>query len=1164
MLRVSARLFVFEALALLVFGLLAGAGFLAWRLSQGPVDLELFRPALERSLSDARGGRNVSIDSLVLEWSSDHARVEVAARGLSALDRVGIVISRAERATMSVDAVSLLSGRLKVRHIRLENGRAQVRRSLDGVWTLAGVEFLREPRPVGDLLRLLRELDWKTLATPVRALVSAGAFERVDLVNFSIDVVDETIDGGWSASPVNAVWRANRSTVALDLKAGLIGAGGPNSVHLSLTADGDVSSARGSATLEGVDPVAVARMFGYRDSGFVSGIPASAAFRMEASEAAGLQQATLSLSGVRGAGRIADLDLVLEDLAFEARYEPLDQRVELVSFDIRSDRLSGGFTGSLDLSSIMSGDGTAWTSFSLSGREFTLSAMPVFEAPWSMASADLRAKVSPDLKRLQIESLEAVTGGLSASASGEIWVDPPEASSPPVAVAAVRPVEVSSQSGSATAPAPSPGGVGVRLKATGEGVITPAQIVAFWPVGLSPDAREWVRRHIPTGAASRAVFSVDWPPGANAGGYLPDERLTLDFDVADASVMFLQDFPPLTGLKGRGRLLGNSLKVDVFDGRLGGWDIGQGQVSLSRFAPTGGVLDIRVDGRGDLRELMTVLETSDLKIATRYGLNVGQMAGKGDIDATFTLPLVENIVPEMLRYGVKGSFERATAPDLAAGFGLSEADVRFVAADTGLQLAGSGRFGPAPVTFDWREVYPGGGRAAGSDLTASAKLTPDLLNAFGLPARTIMQGAGDLQLTARGQGRIFTSLEADIDLTAAALDISALNWRKRAGLPAQGRLRYSGDEAGGTLSGDVRADGLQLSGDALLANREGGLKSANISRIYARDGVDLRGGLTRREDGGYRITASGPYLDASSWIDAVLRFGEDAPGPVRSSSSAASASAQSGSSQLVELVLAADRVRLRKDAELQRFNLDLAFDASGPQRGRMTGEISQGKTVDVRIASNGDARTLSVRSDDAGFAARALTNSDFLVGGRLEMEGSFSGPRGKADVRMEDVRLQDAPLVAQILSLASLRGLADVLSGDGVLFTRVEAPVVIEPGRLEFPGLRASGPAMGITARGWLAPGPGDVSLDGVLVPSFGVNSALGALPLIGDLFVSRRGEGLFAPTYSVRGSLSRARVSINPVSALTPGVLRRIFESPGEPPPSPETRPAAGAKSPR
>jgi hypothetical protein len=82
-----------------------------------------------------------------------------------------------------------------------------------------------------------------------------------------------------------------------------------------------------------------------------------------------------------------------------------------------------------------------------------------------------------------------------------------------------------------------------------------------------------------------------------------------------------------------------------------------------------------------------------------------------------------------------------------------------------------------------------------------------------------------------------------------------------------------------------------------------------------------------------------------------------------------------------------------------------------------------------------------------------------------------------------------------------------------------------------------------------------------VLVPSFGVNSLLGGLPIIGDLFVSRQGEGMFAPTYSVRGTFSRARIALNPVAALTPGVLRQIFENPSVPPPGAEepAKPQAG-----
>jgi hypothetical protein len=231
-------------------------------------------------------------------------------------------------------------------------------------------------------------------------------------------------------------------------------------------------------------------------------------------------------------------------------------------------------------------------------------------------------------------------------------------------------------------------------------------------------------------------------------------------------------------------------------------------------------------------------------------------------------------------------------------------------------------------------------------------------------------------------------------------------------------------------------------------------------------------------------------------------------------------------------------------------------DARGPRAGTVTATIAQDKGLSVAITTENDARKVSIKSDDAGFGARVLLKLDYLIGGKLALDGTFEGSDGDAMVTLTDVRLKDAPLVAQLFSLASLRGLADVLSGEGVLFTRVDAPVKIQNGRIDLPGLRASGPAMGITARGWISPGAKELALDGVLVPSFGVNSLLGGLPIIGDLFVSRQGEGMFAPTYSVRGTFARAQVAINPLAAFTPGVLRRIFENPSEPPPVSDAAP--------
>jgi hypothetical protein len=50
---------------------------------------------------------------------------------------------------------------------------------------------------------------------------------------------------------------------------------------------------------------------------------------------------------------------------------------------------------------------------------------------------------------------------------------------------------------------------------------------------------------------------------------------------------------------------------------------------------------------------------------------------------------------------------------------------------------------------------------------------------------------------------------------------------------------------------------------------------------------------------------------------------------------------------------------------------------------------------------------------------------------------------------------------------------------------------------------------------------------------------------VLGNLIVSRRGEGVFGMTYSINGPAGAPRVGVNPVSALTPGILRRIFEPP-------------------
>ncbi len=1119
--RVSPRLLVFEIAAFLVFAVLAGAAFLAWRLSQGPINLEFIRPQIERSLSEARGGRPVELESLVLEWSRRTGRVEAAARQLVAKDEKGRVEFLAERAVISLDAGALLSGKFKTRRMRIEKGRATVDRSEDGVWTLASIVLLREPKAGGKPFDPVKDLNWNTLATPIRAGIKAGSFERVELVDFRMDVRDKKTDSNWSAYPVGGVWRSGQEGVSLALDMRLAEEAGANRVRIGLNSDGAVSEASGELALEGVNPVVFARMMGF-GSVVRFDKPANLTVSAVATEQGGLQGSRIELSDVSGGFRAGDLDVKVEDLALNAGYDPDTRRVNVESLRIASDRLTGEFSGMIDLSAMMAAGAARDTPFSLKSGPVTLNLTPAFENPWPFEYIDLAGTLGDGGSRLVVDKLEAQSGRLKAVASGEVWL----------------------------AGAPGQRKIGLKLQAEGTGAATPKQVTDFWPVGVGSLARDWVKTHITAGQATRAVFKVDWPPGANDGGFLPNEHLSLDFWVKDATVGYLDGFPPVTGATGVGHLKGNSLTVDISQGQMREWVVDEGRVEIPRFAPAGETLRVTASGHGDVKPMMMALNETPLKIGETYGLDIAGMEGTGGVDVEILQKIVPHGEEAPVRYTISGRFRDAALPNIISGFGLTRSNVSVEVTEKAVSVGGAGRFGTAPAVFEWKETLPEKpGESGGSELTASAKVTPDVLNAVGIAARNYMQGEADIVLKATGKGRDFQTFQADLDLTHAAIEAPEFGWRKAFDSPATGTLRYGREADGGAvMTADMKGAGLQVAGDARF-EPSGSMRSARIERIFARDSIDLRGTVSRRQAGGYAIALNGPLFDVRPWMDSLLNMSGKTATPVDGQGGSAAGGDHPANEGAFDITLAADRVRVRDDADLTDVKLSTNINPFGPQRADISGVISPGKYLRVALRPDGRTQKVQVTSDDAGFAAKVVLKTDYFTGGGLSFDGSFLNGRGDARLVMTDVRIREAPLLAQLLSVASLRGLTDILNGDGVLFSRIDAPLRMTGERIDLPGLRASGPAMGLTSRGWFEPRSGEISLDGVLVPSFGVNSALGGLPIIGDLFVSRQGEGLFAPIYSVRGDLSAARVSINPLAAVTPGVLRRIFENPSEAP---------------
>ena len=131
----------------------------------------------------------------------------------------------------------------------------------------------------------------------------------------------------------------------------------------------------------------------------------------------------------------------------------------------------------------------------------------------------------------------------------------------------------------------------------------------------------------------------------------------------------------------------------------------------------------------------------------------------------------------------------------------------------------------------------------------------------------------------------------------------------------------------------------------------------------------------------------------------------------------------------------------------------------------------------------------------------------------------------------------------RLLAAASLTGLLKTLRSDGLAFTQLMSDFTLADHVVTLRQLRAHGGALGLTAKGSIDISASKVDVQGTIIPLYGVNTALGKIPLVGNLLLGGKGEGLVAIAARVTGNLSDPQVSVNPASAVTPGFLRGFFD---------------------
>ncbi len=164
-------------------------------------------------------------------------------------------------------------------------------------------------------------------------------------------------------------------------------------------------------------------------------------------------------------------------------------------------------------------------------------------------------------------------------------------------------------------------------------------------------------------------------------------------------------------------------------------------------------------------------------------------------------------------------------------------------------------------------------------------------------------------------------------------------------------------------------------------------------------------------------------------------------------------------------------------------------------------------------------------------------------GGSLDFYSISKNKKSISTLKLYDFKLNEVPALTKLLTLASLQGIADLLSGEGIRFNEFEMKSSKEKGEMKIEEIYSIGPSISILMDGYVQKDE-LISLRGTLVPATTINKVIGSIPILGDILVGKKvGEGVFGVSFKIKGYPGDLKTSVNPIKTLTPRFITRTLE---------------------
>ena len=245
----------------------------------------------------------------------------------------------------------------------------------------------------------------------------------------------------------------------------------------------------------------------------------------------------------------------------------------------------------------------------------------------------------------------------------------------------------------------------------------------------------------------------------------------------------------------------------------------------------------------------------------------------------------------------------------------------------------------------------------------------------------------------------------------------------------------------------------------------------------------------------------------------------------------------------LSIELKIDEVFLDKVYEAKNLKGNFLLEKNNILNAFLIASFPDNKVLKLTIDTNQEGKITTLFLENAEPIVKRYRFIKGFESGSLDFYSLKKGDKTMSTLKIYDFKLKELPVLTKLLTLASLQGIADILSGEGIRFNEFEMIFENQKKLMTIKEIYAIGPAISVLMNGYVEKDK-IISLRGTLVPATTLNKVIGSIPFLGKILVgSKSGEGVFGVSFKIKGPPKNLETTVNPIKTLTPRFITRTLE---------------------